>query len=128
MESKSLLEGIKPRVNIRRIFSFIEEKKKYKIVVHSNKLQKILNLDLQSYKEKYFESLSYINFSNCVTSKVDLHSSICPNEINISDLECNYNNELEKIKDKENMPNKIIDEFIVYYFKTIYNRYIFSNL
>jgi len=123
MESKSLLEEIKSRVNIRHIFSFIEEKKKYKIVVHSNKLQKILNLDLQSYKEKYFESLSYINFSNCVTSKVDLNSSICPNEINISDLECNYNNELEKIKDKKNMPNKIIDEFIVYYFKTIYNRY-----
>ena len=123
MESKSLLEEIKSRVNIRHIFSFIEEKKKYKIVVHSNKLQKILNLDLKSYKEKYFESLSYINFSNCVTSKVDLNPSICPNEINISDLECNYNNELEKIKDKKNMPNKIIDEFIVYYFKTIYNRY-----
>ena len=30
MESKSLLEGIKSRVNIRRIFSFIEEKKNIK--------------------------------------------------------------------------------------------------
>ena len=84
---------------------------------------KILKLNLNNYKEKFFESLSNVNFSNCLMTKDVPNLSKSPIENSIAYLKSEFNNELEKIKNKRNISDQIIDEFIIYYFKKIYNKY-----
>ena len=68
MESKSLLEAIKSKYIIRKIFSLQKDIKTYKIVAHSKAFQNILYLGLQNYKEKCFESFKCINLLKCLSA------------------------------------------------------------
>ena len=46
------LSDIKSSYNIKRIFSFLYEKQKLKMIVNSRELQKICSIDIEDYKEK----------------------------------------------------------------------------
>jgi len=117
MESKSLLEAIKSKYIIRKIFSLQKDIRTYKIVVHSKTFQNILDLSLQKYKERCFESFKGINLLKCLTSN-DYQSSENPEYLR--DI---YNKEIEKCKIKKTIFNQIFDEYCEIYFTNIYNDY-----
>ena len=71
MEIESLIEKIKSKINIRYIFSYVTEKRKYQLVVHRKKLQTILNLNLQNYKTKSFELFQDFDFLSLLSTKDD---------------------------------------------------------
>ena len=121
MESKSLLEAIKSKYIIRKIFSLQKDIKTYKIVAHSKTFQNILYLGLQNYKEKCFESFKCINLLKCLSAN-NYHKMSLSSE-NPEYLRDIYNKEIEKCKMKKGKFNQIIDEYCDIYFTNIYNDY-----
>ena len=50
-KSKINLRNIKSSYNIKRIFSFLYEKQKLKMIVYSKELQKICSIGVEDYKK-----------------------------------------------------------------------------
>ena len=122
MESKSLLLSIKSKVNIRLLFSYLNEERKYKLIVHSKKFQNILNLSLENYKEKFFFELTKsINFLNCLNTKIELDN--CSNNSYKNIIKKNWDNELKQCKIHKNNINDKMNELTRYFFTNLYNEY-----
>jgi len=51
-KSKFNLRDIKSSYNIKRIFSFLYEKQKLKMIIYSKELQKICSINIEDYKKK----------------------------------------------------------------------------
>ena len=122
MESTSLLSGIKSKIIERDVFSHLNDKIKYKIVAYSKKFQGLLNMSLQDYKDKCFESFSHIDVLSCLSTKNEPELPIKTNKYPHY-LEKRYSNEIEKNKIKMETFKKIINEFLESYFTKIYNDY-----
>ena len=70
MESLDLLQGIKSTYIIDNIFEYVENKSfKYKLLINSKKLQKLLKIDILDYKKLSYEFINYQNFSNFLIFK-----------------------------------------------------------
>ena len=121
MESISSLLSIKSKVNIRLVFSFLNKERKYKLVVRSKSFQDILNLSLESYKEKFLESIKTIDFLNCLTTKNESGISSKNSYKNI--LKINWNNELNYCKIHKNKINEMMSKLTVDCFTNLYNEY-----
>ena len=125
MEAKSLLKGLKSKLITKSIFSHLIDKKMYKIVSHSKFFQYLLNLDLQSYKDKFFESFRNLNFLNCLSTKNDVVSDQSCNDYDsyLKYLENKLNDEIEKNKIDKYKYSEAFQEYLEIYFTNIYKEY-----
>ena len=114
MESQSLIEKIKSKVNIRYIFSYVTEKRKYQMVKYRKKLQNILNLSFSDYKEKCFELFQDIDFLDLLTTKDDTKRF---------SLAYKYDEEIKNNKLDKKKHGKLIDEYAENFFIKIYDNY-----
>ena len=114
MESQSLIEKIKSKVNIRYIFSYVTEKRKYQMVKYRKKLQNILNLSFSDYKEKCFELFQDIDFLDLLTTKDDTKRF---------SLAYKYDKEIKNNKLDKKKHGKLIDEYVENFFIKIYDNY-----
>ena len=114
MESQSLIEKIKSKINIRYIFSYVTEKRKYQMVKYRKKLQNILNLSFSDYKEKCFELFQDIDFLGLLTTKDDTERF---------SLAYKYDKEIKNNKLDKKKHGKLIDEYVENYFIKIYDNY-----
>ena len=119
MNSIPLLEGIKSKVIFRYLFSHIKEKTKFKLVIYSKKFQYTLNLSLRNYKEKCFESFKNINLLDYLSMKNEKQVNKLGYYSFTNRLQKQFNNKIKKLK----FEDKIIEEYIEFYFKQLYNEY-----
>ena len=119
MNSIPLLEGIKSKVIFRYLFSHIKEKTKFKLVIYSKKFQYTLNLSLRNYKEKCFESFKNINLLDFLSMKNEKQLNKLGYYSFTNRLQKQFNNKIKKLK----FEDKIIEEYIEFYFKQLYNEY-----
>ena len=123
MEIESLIEKIKSKINIRYIFSYVTEKRKYQLVVHRKKLQTILNLNLQNYKTKSFELFQDFDFLSLLSTKDDPKRFTLPYNETINILKNKYAKEIKNNKLEKKKYRKLIDEYIEKFFIKIYDNY-----
>ena len=119
MESKSLLESIKSKVIFRQLFSYTKETKKLKLVIYSKKFQDILNITLNNYKEKCYESFKHINLLNFLSNKNKPKSEELGYYVFKKILKRQFNDEIKNTKAKK----IVVDEYVEYYFNNLYNEY-----
>jgi hypothetical protein len=111
MDSLCLLEEIKSKYIIDNIFTYIkEENLKYKLVTKSKKLQELLKITIQDYKNKCSESINYNNFLKFLSFKN--HS-----EPDINILTNEFDKDIKKYKIKKD----IFMELSEIYFINKYN-------
>ena len=67
MNKNGLLEKISSEYIIRYIFDFLDEKKKLKLIINSKQFQKLFNLNIYEYFEKYLNK-SKISFNDFLFS------------------------------------------------------------
>ena len=116
MDSLCLLEEIKSKYIIDNIFTYIKEANlKYKLVTKSKKLQELLKITIQDYKNKCSESINYNNFLKFLSFKN--HS-----EPDINILTNEFDKDIKKYKIKKD----IFMELSEIYFINKYN-YLKSN-
>lgn len=123
METQSLIERIKSKVTLGCIFSFIREKKKYQLIVHTKKLQDIFNINLQNYKTKCFELFSDIDFLSSLSTDYLKYTFINDAVDYKTILKKNYEEELEKHNLQNIKYGKRIELYFEYFCNEIYNNH-----
>ena len=113
MESLDLLQGIKSTYIIDNVFEYVENKSfKYKLLINSKKLQKLLKIDIQDYKKLSYEFTNYQNFSNFLL--------FTENSKSIKDLKEQFQKDIKNYKLSEEI---FINDFSEIYFNKVYNNY-----
>ena len=123
MEFQSIIEKIKSKINIRYIFSYVNEKRKYHLVKHRKILQDILHLGLQDYKTKSFELFKNIDFLSFLSTKDDINRFSSPSNDCINILKNKYEKEIKNSKLEEKKYRELMDEYIEHYFIKIYENF-----
>ena len=123
MEFQSIIEEIKSKINIRYIFSYVNEKRKYQLVKHRKILQGILNLGLRDYKTKSFELLKGVDFLSFLSTKDDKNRFSLPSNYDINILKNKYEKEIKDSKLEKKKYRKLTDEYIEDYFIKIYENF-----
>ena len=109
METKTKLEKIKSQYIIENIFVYVKDNYKYKLIKNSKRTQKLLKINIEDYKIRYFKSINFNNFLNFLTFKDDSDDS----KFNENFLKDTLKKQLEKYKIDEKI---FINEFSEIYF------------
>ena len=113
MQSLDLLQGIKSTFIIDNVFEYVKNKSfKYKLLINSKKLQKLLKIDILDYKKLSYEFINYQNFSNFLIFKEKPKS--------IEYLKEQFQKDIKNYKLSEEI---FINEFSEIYFNKEYNNY-----
>ena len=89
MNSKGLFEKISSEYIVRYIFDFVDEKKKLKLINNSKKYQRILDLNIYNYFEKYLNK-SKITFKDFLTSSTN--EEMLPSKLKENNIDINFIN------------------------------------
>lgn len=89
MNSKGLFEKISSEYIVRYIFDFVDEKKKLKLINNSKKYQRILDLNIYDYFEKYLNK-SKITFKDFLTSSTN--EEMLPSKLKENNIDINFIN------------------------------------
>ena len=112
MDYLSLLEEINSKYIIENIFMYLKDQNiKYKLVSYSKKMQNLLQLNIQDYKNRSLELISYANFPNFLSLKTYSDIFILKNT---------FINDIQKYKVNENI---FINGFSEIYFIKKYNNF-----
>ena len=129
-EIKNKLDNIKSKYHFDNIFSFIKDDNfKLKFFVYSKKYQKILNLTINNYKEKYFEQIGInsMNINDFFSCHEDFEYFSFKNGGYPGYYKKDYfEKKFEKYKNKFN--NNDIKNYLIYYFEKNNKNSKFTNI